>query len=111
MERFKDKIVVITGGAKGIGKRIGERFREEGAIVEIIDKESGDWFVGDIANPKVLEDFAKYVIDKHGKVDELINNALPLMKGIDECSWEDFVYAQKVGVAAPFYLSKLFKDF
>ena len=110
MERFKDKIVVITGGAKGIGKRIGERFREEGAIVEIIDKESGDWFVGDIANPKVLEDFAKYVIDKHGKVDELINNALPLMKGIDDCTWEEFMYAQKVGVAAPFYLSKLFKD-
>ena len=108
--RFEDKIVVITGGAKGIGKRMAERFRHEGAIVEIIDKEPGHWFIGDIAEPSVLESFAKDVISKHGRVDILINNALPLMKGIDDCSWDEFLYAQKVGVAAPFYLAKLFKD-
>lgn len=108
--RFKDKIVVVTGGARGIGKRIAERFRQEGATVEIIDKETGDWFVGDIANPDILESFARRVLDTYGRVDILINNALPLMKGIDSCSWEEFLYAQKVGVAAPFYLAKLFKD-
>ena len=32
------------------------------------------------------------------------------MIGIDDCTWEEFLYAQKVGVAAPFYLSKLFKN-
>ena len=37
----------------------------------------------------------------------IINNALPQMKGIDECSWEDFQYALSVGVTAPFYLVKL----
>ena len=108
--RFQDKIVVVTGGANGIGKRIVSRFRNEGAAVEIIDKESGDWFVGDIADPRVLEEFARYVINRYGRVDILVNNALPLMKGINECSWDDFLYAQKVGVAAPFYLTKLFKD-
>lgn len=107
--RFKDKTIVITGGARGIGHRIAERFKAEGADVEIIDKEPGDWFVGDIADKNVLERFADTVIERHGKVDVLINNALPLMKGIDDCSWEEFLYAQKVGVAAPFYLAKLFK--
>ncbi|MCH5232596.1 MAG: SDR family oxidoreductase [Muribaculaceae bacterium] len=110
MKRFENKIVVVTGGAKGIGARIAERFRNEGARVEIIDKLEGEWYVGDLADKKVLEDFASYVIKRHGRVDILVNNALPLMKGIDDCSWEEFLYAQKVGVAAPFYLSKLFKD-
>lgn len=108
--RFKDKIIVITGGASGIGRRIAERFRHEGAVVEIIDKKEGDYFVGDIAHEETLERFAGYVLEKHGKVDVLVNNALPLMKGLDDCSWEEFLYAQKVGVAAPFYLAKLFKD-
>ncbi|MCH5214154.1 MAG: SDR family oxidoreductase [Muribaculaceae bacterium] len=110
MRRFKDKTVVVTGGAQGIGARTAQRFREEGAKVEIIDLQPGDWFVGDIADPQVLERFAEYVIGKHGAVDVLVNNALPPMVGIDDCSWEEFVYAQKVGVAAPFYLSKLFKN-
>ena len=109
--RFKDKIVVVTGAAKGIGARIVERFRTQGANVEIIDKSEGDWFVGDIAEKSVLENFAHYVIHKYGKIDILVNNALPLMKGIDDCTWEEFIYAQKVGVAAPFYLSKLFMDY
>lgn len=109
--RFKDKIVVVTGGAKGIGRRIAERYREEGAKVEIIDKEKGEGYEGDIANKNVLEDFASMVIKKYGKIDILINNALPLMKGIDECTWEEFIYAQKVGVVAPFYLTKLFKSY
>lgn len=105
--RFRNKVIVVTGGAKGIGRRIAERFIQEGAFVEIIDKEEGEWFVGNIADEKTLETFAKYVIEKYGKVDILVNNALPLMKGIEDCTWEEFVYAQKVGVAAPFYLSKL----
>lgn len=111
MERFRDKIVVVTGGAKGIGGKIAERFRKEGAIVEIIDKIEGNWYVGDIADKKVLEDFALFVTMKYKKVDILVNNALPLTKGIEDCTWEEFLYAQKVGVAAPFYLAKLFKDF
>lgn len=109
--RFKDKVVVITGGAKGIGACTAQRFREEGAAVEIIDREEGNWFVGDIADPAVLEKFADYVIGKHGHADILVNNALPPMVGIDDCSWDDFLYAQKVGVVAPFYLSKLFKEY
>ena len=105
---FKDKVVVITGGAQGIGRCIADEFQKAGASVCIIDKLSGNHFVGDLADKETLEQFAKDVIEKHGHVDYLINNALPLMKGIDECSYEEFQYALSVGVTAPFYLTKLF---
>ena len=105
---FKDKIAVITGGAQGIGRCITEEFRKAGAHVCVIDKQQGDHFVGDLADKQVMEQFAKEVIDRHGHVDFLINNALPLMKGIDECTYDEFQYALSVGVTAPFYLAKLF---
>ena len=108
MEYFKDKVAVLTGGAQGIGRCIFEEFRKAGAQVCVIDKQEGDHFVGDIADKQILEQFAQEIIAKHGHVDYLINNALPLMKGIDECSYEEFQYAMSVGVTAPFYLAKLF---
>lgn len=105
---FKDKIVIVTGGANGIGRCITEEFRKQGATVYVIDKQHGEYFVGDISRKEVLEDFASNVLSKHVKVDVIVNNALPLMKGIDECSYEEFQYALSVGVTAPFYLVKLF---
>lgn len=104
---FKNKVAVITGGAHGIGKAIAEEFEKAGANVCIIDMAEGNHFVGDISNKKVLEKFVEDVIGKYGKVDYLINNALPVSKGIDECTFEEFQYALNVGVTAPFYLSKL----
>lgn len=103
-------MVVVTGGAHGIGQAIVEDFRKEGAVVEVIDKTSGTYFVGDIGNKETLEAFSSYVLEKHSHIDYLINNALLIMKGIDECSYEEFQYALSVGVTAPFYLTKLFKD-
>lgn len=108
---YKDKVVIVTGGAQGIGKCIAEEFRKQGALVEVIDKQEGqDHFVGDLSNKYAIEEFTKLVIEKYGKVDFIVNNALPLMKGIDECSYEEFEYALKVGVTAPFYMVKLLKD-
>ena len=105
---FRDKIVVITGGASGIGKCIAEEFEKAGATVCVNDKAPGSHYVGDISDKAVLECFAEEVITKHGKVDVLVNNALPIMRGIGECTYEEFQYALAVGVTAPFYLSKLF---
>lgn len=108
---FHNKIAVITGGAQGIGRCIAEEFEKEGAIVCVIDKQPGGYFTGDLADEKTLSCFAEKVISDYGHVDYLINNALPLMKGIDACSYEDFNYAMRVGVTAPFYLSKLFSQY
>ena len=130
---FKDKVVVVTGGAKGIGRCIAEEFSKEGAQVYVIDKNEPAgkgtveatemskadqqnkpqdnilYYKGDISQKEVLEAFAAWVLAKHTKVDFIINNALPIMKGLDECSYEEFQYALNVGVTAPFYLVKLLK--
>ena len=109
-DTFKDRVVIVTGGAKGIGRCIADEFRSQGAEVYVIDKQEGKHFVGDISRKDVLEAFAAEVLSKHDKVDVIINNALPLMKGIDECSYEEFQYALSVGVTAPFYFVKLLKN-
>lgn len=100
---FEGKVVVVTGGVKGIGKCICEEFRKEGANVCVIDILPNDYFVGDVGNKETLENFTKKVIEDYGQVDVLVNNALPLMKGIDDCSYEEFEKALAVGVTAPFY--------
>lgn len=102
----KDKVAVVTGGAHGIGKCIAEAFRKRGARVAVVDVRKGDHFIGDIARKEVVDAFANDVINQYGKVHYIVNNALPLMKGLDACSWEEFQYALAVGVTAPFYLVK-----
>ena len=108
MMSFRDKIVVVTGAAQGIGKCIAEEFEKAGAKVCTIDIKENAYFTGDIAEESVLRAFAEKVIRDYGRVDILVNNAKPIFKGISACSYEEFLYAQKVGVAAPFMLAKLF---
>ena len=108
---FKNKVVVITGGAHGIGLCAAEEFKKLGAHVCVIDVISGDHYIGDIGKKEVLEDFARTVIEKFGHVDILVNNAPPQMIGINECTWEEFQNALNVGVTAPFYMCKLFSPY
>lgn len=105
---FRNKVVVVTGGAGGIGKCIVEEFRKQGATVCVIDCTSGEHFVGDIGQKETLEAFAQWVIQTYGRVDVLVNNAPPAFRGIGECTYEQFQEALSVGVTAAFYLTKLF---
>jgi NAD(P)-dependent dehydrogenase (short-subunit alcohol dehydrogenase family) len=124
---FQNKICVVTGGAKGIGLCILKEFAKNGAKIAFIDLDreageevsecvrsnSGDvlFTCGDIAEKEVLQSFTAEVIRKYGNIDYLINNACLSRKGIlSGCDFEDFNYVLKVGVTAPYMLSKLFMN-
>lgn len=74
----------------------------------VIDILPNGYFVGDLGDQATLEAFAQKVISDYGRVDVLVNNAPPAMRGLSECTYEAFNQALRVGVTAPFYLTKLF---
>ena len=111
MIEFKNKVVRVTGGASGIGKSIAEQFYKQKAKVVIIDKNNCDtkcdfFYKGDITNKKVIVDFIKQVIKKYKKIDFIINNAGLSKGGLLSCSYENFLYVQKLSLAAPFMIVK-----
>ncbi|MBR2351216.1 MAG: SDR family oxidoreductase [Clostridia bacterium] len=107
MYNFDGRVAVVTGGARGIGLCIADQLRAAGARVCVIDLLENDYFVGDLASKDTLEKFADKVLADYGRVDFIINNAAPASRGLSLCTYEDFEYAQRVGVTAPFYLVKL----
>ena len=122
------RTIVVTGGAGGIGRCIVEYFASQGDAVYFVDCDvqgvhtqmermrGYGWqvtgYAGDVAEKQVLEDFARRVLDEHPEgIHCLVNNACLMHGGILEgCDYDDFLYVQRVGVAAPYMLSKLFKD-
>lgn len=104
------KVAVVTGGAQGIGKAICEAFAAQGAAVCTIDVLENGYFTGDIADEQVLRQFAAKVLAEHGAIDYLINNACLSRGGLATCSYDDFNYVLRVGVAAPFLLTQLFMN-
>lgn len=115
--KFKNKVCIITGGAAGIGRCLAESFSAEGARVYVIDKEQVTikndpihFFQGDIAEQTVIDTFVDWILAHEQQIDILINNAC-LMKGgiLSGCTYDDFLYVQRVGVAAPFWLTSRLK--
>ncbi len=124
---FHNKVCVVTGGAKGIGLCILREFAKKGARLAFIDMdmEAGEaalkdvkdigaealFYPGDIGDNTVLQGFTEKVILHYGRIDYLINNACLSRKGIlSGCDYEDFNYVLRVGVTAPYILSKLFLE-
>ena len=79
---FENKVVVITGGAHGIGLCTAEEFKKRGAHVCVIDCVGGDHYVGDIGRKDDLEAFAQTVIETYGRVDILVTGLIFLFIGI-----------------------------
>ena len=105
MGEFEGKVVVITGSTKGIGRATAQAFEAEGARVRGMDLQGDCWFTGDVGCREDLEAFARRLTTEEGRVDVLVNNAPPLMRGLAECTYEEFSRALAVGVTAPFYLT------
>ena len=93
-----------------IGKSICSEFFKAGAKVCIIDKKDIPYFVGDLADEDTLRAFADKVITENGRVDCLINNGMLSMGGLNNCNYQDFNYVLRVGISAPFMLTKLFME-
>jgi 3-oxoacyl-[acyl-carrier protein] reductase len=70
---LKDKVVIVTGGAAGIGRATAERFAAEGARVVVWDVTSDPKI--DVTSREQVEAAANDVASKHGRIDVLVNNA------------------------------------
>lgn len=89
--QLTDKVVIVTGGAKGIGEAIAHRLAAEGAVAVIIGRNAADnqkvvdaittaggradQFAAELSEPEACAQAVAYVAGRFGRIDGLINNA------------------------------------
>lgn len=116
--RFRDKVVVITGGASGIGFTTARRFANEGAMVAINDLHALQVeaaverinqacrhafpIVGDVSDANAVRANVREVLARHGRIDVLVNNAATIVveraERIAEDRWNRVVATNLNGV-------------
>jgi 2-hydroxycyclohexanecarboxyl-CoA dehydrogenase len=100
MRGLRNKVVIVTGGASGIGAAVCERFREEGSKVAVFDLQSKPYTV-DISNQSQVVEAVAAVERDLGPVDVLVNNAgwdkaAPFLE-TDSALWQKIVAINLLG--------------
>jgi NAD(P)-dependent dehydrogenase (short-subunit alcohol dehydrogenase family) len=119
------RVVVVTGGAQGIGRHTAELFAERGWRVAILDlrepvetlsaiqANGGEAFSyqGSISDEAIVDLFAAEVFQRYERVDALVNNAgISLIVPAEQTTVSDYRRVLEVNLVAPFLLSKVFGE-
>lgn len=114
--RFKDKVVVITGGESGIGRSAVHSFLGEGAKVAVFDcklKQTSEKLESyfpvevDVRRIEQIQDAVQLVIDKWKKIDVLINNAgIEFVSPLEEMKEEDWDRVMDTNLKSLFLVTK-----
>ncbi|WP_249324221.1 SDR family oxidoreductase [Wansuia hejianensis] len=122
-KRMKDKVVIVTGGSKGIGRSISEVFGKEDAKVLVVARNENEakdvvnsiknsggeasYFLGDVSKKEDMENMAKTCVERYGKIDILCHNAgiFPETK-LEEMTIEDWDLLMNVNLKGTFLAVK-----
>ncbi|MGX9148215.1 SDR family NAD(P)-dependent oxidoreductase [Mesorhizobium sp. 128a] len=115
-DRLAGKIAIITGGGRGIGAGITERFAEEGAKVAIVQRSAPPgtmlnerviYVKTDLSNSQAIASAVQTVVEQLGGLDILVNNAgIMFEKTVDQMTEADWDQMMEINLKAPFLLTK-----
>ncbi|SBN62030.1 3-oxoacyl-[acyl-carrier protein] reductase [Curtobacterium sp. 9128] len=109
------RVVVITGAGRGIGRTIAERFADDGARVVALDlafpdgapTDSADTVTCNVADPDSVRTAIDTVVERHGTIDVLVNNAGINVDGpVAELRWTDWQRCMDVNLGGVFLMSQ-----